>query len=316
MTGRSLLASVGLPVYNGGAYLAEALEGLLAQELEDFELIVSDNASTDDTESICRSFADRDPRVRYIRQPVNRGLVWNHRYVLDQATARYFAWANHDDRHDPAYLARCVGVMDADPSVVYVTGQTVIIDEDGRPLRGVPSLDVSDAAPHRRLREVIGLGRHEYKGQQGFGVFRTDALRAVPTISTHVAFDRSLLAELSLHGRLAGVPEDLFFYRSHQQQASSSFRTRAELWAWHDPSKANRVVLPNVRLGLDYLQAVRRAPIDPAERRRCLAVLARWPAHHWKLLALDVARAGTQTVVLATRRVRPAASPPTQGAGA
>jgi glycosyltransferase involved in cell wall biosynthesis len=316
MTGRSLLASVGLPVYNGAAYLAEALEALLAQELDEFELIVSDNASTDDTESICRSFAARDPRVRYIRHPVNRGLVWNHRYVLDRATGRYFAWANHDDRHDPAYLARCVAVMEADPDVVYVTGQTVIIDQAGQPLRRVPSLDIAAASPHRRLREVIGLGCHEYKGQQGFGVFRTDALRAVPTISTHVAFDRSLLAELSLHGRLAGVPEDLFFYRSHQQQASSSFRTRAELWAWHDPSKANRVVLPNVRLGLDYLLAVRRAPVEPTERRRCLAVLARWPVHYWKLIALDVARAATQTVGLVARRARPAASPPTQGAGA
>jgi len=192
----------------------------------------------------------------------------------------------------------------------------LVIDEAGQPAGRVPGLEVASPSPHERFREVIGLGTHRYKGQQGFGVFRTSTLKSVPTLSTHVAFDRSLLAELSLHGRFVEVPEDLFFYRRHAQQASSSFQTRAELWVWHDPSKTNRVVLPNVRLGLDYLQAVRRAPFAGAERRRCYAVLARWPLHYWKLIALDVARAGLQVGARLRRRVRPSEPQPTHGGGA
>jgi glycosyltransferase involved in cell wall biosynthesis len=297
--------SVGLPVFNGERYLATALDGLLAQTFEDFEVIISDNASTDGTPTVGRSYEARDSRVRYVRHPVNRGLVWNHRVALQSARGQYFTWVNHDDVHAPEYLERCVAVMDADPSVVRCSAMTVIIDADGRPIDRVSGHFNIDAPwPHERLREIIGLGSHQYRGQQAFGLFRTGPLKSIPTISTHVAWDRALLAELSLHGRFIEIPEELFFYRRHPRQASSSFQTRAQLWAWHDPSKASRIVLPNFRLGLDYLQAVRRAPIGAEERRRCYAVLARWPTHYWKLLALDVSRIAPQAATLLTRAGR------------
>jgi glycosyltransferase involved in cell wall biosynthesis len=303
MEQRSPCVTVALPVYNGERYVAGALEAILGQTFKDFELVISDNASTDGTEAICRSFAERDPRVRYLRHRVNRGLVWNHRYALDQATGRYFIWSNHDDLHAPTYLERCVEVMEADPGVVRCNTKTVIIDEHGQPIEHLDgTFTVSSPRPEERLREVIGLGRHHYYGPQGFGLFRTSALKSVPTLATHVAWDRSLLAELSLLGRFVEVPEELFFYRTHPQQASSSFETRAQLWTWHDPSKANRIVFPNLRLGRDYLEAVRRVPITAAERRRCYAVLARWPVHYWKLLVLDILRAGPQASALIARR--------------
>jgi glycosyltransferase involved in cell wall biosynthesis len=295
--------TVTLPVFNGERYVATALEALLAQTFDDFELVISDNASTDGTEAICRSFAARDPRVRYVRHSINRGLVWNHRFALGQATGQYFAWANHDDIHGGTWLERCVAVMAADPSIVRCNTQTVIIDADGQPVGRVSGTCTIDSPQsHERYRELIGLGSHQYRGQQAFGLFRTAPLASIPALSTHVAWDRAMLAELSLQGRFVEIPEDLFFYRRHPQQASSSFRTRAGLSAWHDPSKANRIVFPNFRLGLDYLQAVRRAPISDAERRRCYAVLARWPLHYWKLLALDVSRAGPQASALVARR--------------
>jgi glycosyltransferase involved in cell wall biosynthesis len=303
MEEQSPCVTVALPVYNGERYVAGALEALLGQTFKDFELVISDNASTDGTESICRAAADRDPRVRYIRHQVNRGLVWNHRYALDQATGRYFTWTNHDDLLAPTYLERCVEVMEADPGVVHCNTKTVIIDEHGRPIEHLDgTFTISSSQPAERLREVIGLGSHHYYGPQGFGLFRTSVLKSVPTFSTHFAWDRSLLAELSLLGRFVEVPEELFSYRSHPQQASSTFQDRAQLWTWHDPSKANRIVFPNIRLGRDYLEAVRRVPISAAERRRCYAVLARWPVHYWKLLALDILRAGPQASALIARR--------------
>jgi glycosyltransferase involved in cell wall biosynthesis len=302
MEERSPRVTVALPVYNGERYVAGALEALLGQTFEDFELVISDNASTDATESVCRATADRDPRVRYIRHEVNRGLVWNHRYALEQAGGRYFTWTNHDDLLAPTYLERCVEVMEADPGVVHCSTKTVIIDEHGQPIEHLDgTFTISSSRPEERLREVIGLGRHHYYGPQGFGLFRIGVLKSVPTLATHVAWDRSLLAELSLLGRFVEVPEELFFYRTHPQQASSSFQTRAQLWAWHDPAKANRIVFPNLRLGRDYLDAVRRVPISAAERRRCYAVLARWPVHYWKLLVLDLLRAGPQASAIARR---------------
>jgi glycosyltransferase involved in cell wall biosynthesis len=294
--------TVAFPVYNGERYVGAALEGLLNQTFTDFELVISDNASTDGTEAICRSVAARDPRVRYVRHEVNRGLVWNHQFTLEQARGTYFTWANHDDLHAPAFLERCVAAMDHDPGVVHCNTRISLIDDEGRSIGAISGdFTIDSPFPHERLREVVGLGSHRYRGQQAFGLFRSSALASVPRLSTHVAWDRALLAELSLHGRFIEVPEALFFYRRHAQQASSSFQTRAQLWAWHDPSKANRIVFPNFRLGLDYVEAVARAPLTAPERRRCYAMLARWPVRYWKLLALDVARARPQAAALLAR---------------
>jgi len=82
--------SIGMPVFNGGATLREAIESLLAQSFTDFELIISDNGSTDDTEEICREYDAVDERIRYVRQPKNRGAAENWAFLLDQALGEYF----------------------------------------------------------------------------------------------------------------------------------------------------------------------------------------------------------------------------------
>lgn len=89
--------SIGMPVYNGEPFIREALDSLLAQTFTDFELIISDNASTDDTEEICQNYASKDSRIRYIRQPKNLGASYNFQFVLDEAVGEYFMWAAHDD---------------------------------------------------------------------------------------------------------------------------------------------------------------------------------------------------------------------------
>jgi len=109
--------SIGMPVYNGEPYIREALDSLLAQTFTDFELIISDNASTDNTESICREYAAKDPRIRYIRQPENRGAIANFKFVLDQARGEYFMWAAHDDRWDSMFIELTSHTLDNDLNV-------------------------------------------------------------------------------------------------------------------------------------------------------------------------------------------------------
>src|ERR1035437_6848500 len=95
--------SIGMRVYNGGKYIRRALASLLAQTFTDFELIISDNASTDGTEAICREYAAGDPRIRYVRQGENLGAMANFRFVLNEAGGEYFMWAAHDDVRESAY---------------------------------------------------------------------------------------------------------------------------------------------------------------------------------------------------------------------
>src|SRR5207244_10480282 len=104
--------SIGVPVYNGERYIAETLDSLLAQTFEDFELIISDNASHDRTEGICRAYAAKDSRIRYVRNSTNLGAARNYRLAVELSSGEYFRWANCDDLFAPTSLSRCVEVLD------------------------------------------------------------------------------------------------------------------------------------------------------------------------------------------------------------
>tara|TARA_B110000438_G_scaffold169307_1_gene161796 strand:- start:5631 stop:6536 length:906 start_codon:yes stop_codon:yes gene_type:complete len=89
--------SIGMPVFNGEKFIRGALDSLLGQSFTDFELIISDNGSTDGSELICREYAARDQRIRYVRQETNLGAGFNFKFVLDEARSEYFMWAACDD---------------------------------------------------------------------------------------------------------------------------------------------------------------------------------------------------------------------------
>src|SRR2546426_6424374 len=127
MHNRTLRVSIGLPVFNCDPLLRQAVDSLLTQTYSDFELVISDNASTDGTEAICREYAAKDHRVRYYRGERNRGAVWNWNRVFELSGGEYFKWAAHDDLCAPDYVERCVEVLDRDPSVVLCYAETVLI---------------------------------------------------------------------------------------------------------------------------------------------------------------------------------------------
>ena len=150
--------SVGLPVYNGENFIANALDSLLAQTWSDFEIIISDNASSDATGAVCRQFAAQDPRIRYVRQHSNRGGAFNHAHVVEQARGRYFKWQAHDDLCHPEMLACCVAAHEASPvplSLVYP--RVELIDFRGAVIGNDPTrLNTMAAWPVPRLWHCLG----------------------------------------------------------------------------------------------------------------------------------------------------------------
>ncbi len=124
--------SIGLPVYDGERFLAETLDSLLAQTFEDLELIISDNASTDRTQEICKDYLAKDRRIRYYRNDQNLGAARNYNRVFELSTGKYFKWAAHDDLCASALTERCVEVLDSEPSAVMCYARTIIIDEHGK----------------------------------------------------------------------------------------------------------------------------------------------------------------------------------------
>jgi glycosyltransferase involved in cell wall biosynthesis len=131
--------AIGLPVYNGDNYLAAAIESILAQSYGDFDFLISDNASTDGTEEICRAYAKRDPRIRYVRQAQNVGAAANYNLLVPMTDSPYFKWAAHDDLLAPGCLAACVDVLDSDPTVVLASPASMLIDEAACPCLIRPS---------------------------------------------------------------------------------------------------------------------------------------------------------------------------------
>src|SRR3990172_6471697 len=122
-----------MPVYNAERYLEEALDSLVSQSFEDFELIISDNASTDRTGEICWRYAAKDERIRYVRNRANFGILYNFGQTFRLSSGEFFKWAAADDVCGRDYFLRAVEALDADPSLILAWGRTQGIDEHGEP---------------------------------------------------------------------------------------------------------------------------------------------------------------------------------------
>jgi len=267
--------TIGLPVYNGERYVAESLEALLGQSFTDFELIISDNASTDGTGDICQRYEKQDSRVRYFRQPRNVGLAPNHNFVAEQARGELFKWASNDDLYARDLLERCIDVLDKYPDVVLVHSWTAKVDESGTVTEALryPLNTASPGAPERFRSLLFDSG-----GDDDYGVIRTDILRRTAMKESYHHADRTIIAELSLYGRFHQVPDWLYFRREHPGQSGGvSMRRRCTVM---DPRRADRLRHPVVRLYGEYvwayIRAIRHAPLSAAERRQCYSYLAQW----------------------------------------
>jgi glycosyltransferase involved in cell wall biosynthesis len=262
--------SIGLPVYNGARYLAASIDSILNQTFRDFELIISDNASTDATGDICLGYASRDDRINYLRQGRNIGAGPNHNFCARRASGEYFRWASHDDLMEPEYLAKCVFVLEANPDAVLCHSKTRIIGDKGETfavhLAGLDAPRASD-----RFAAVI-LKPHWCV--EMFGVIRTNALLRTNLMSGYFGGDKTMLAELALLGRFLHVPEPLFINRDHPERSLRAvpFHRRQE---FHDTRNVRRRVT-HWALYTDYWRAVRTHVSDRSEKARCYGHLMRW----------------------------------------
>lgn len=265
--------SIGLPVYNGENYLAESLDALLAQSFTDFELIISDNASTDRTEEICRRYAALDSRVRYIKQPRNIGAAPNHNAVVAEARGELFKWASHDDLYGPELLARCVAALDEHPDAVLCHADMAIIDSAGALVERYDyTLATGSADPAARFRSLLFTDG----GDDQYGVIRTDVLRAVAPHKSYHNAGRTMIAELAMYGRFHQVPELLYFRRDHPDRGDRRPSIRG-VCANLDPRRARHTTLRLLaEYVVGYLGAIHRAPLSRAQRRNCYGVYARW----------------------------------------
>jgi glycosyltransferase involved in cell wall biosynthesis len=287
--------SIGMPVYNAERFLEQAVESILSQSFEDFELVIADNASTDRTEEICNKFAAKDNRVNCFRNRQNYGLIYNFNLVFRLSLGEYFKWAASDDVCAPDYLARAVEVLDSDPSVVLAWGKTVGIDENGNRVRmrhEVSDLNSPESVyspdPTVRFRRL--MQNIFWANGPLYGVLRSSALASTKSLHPrHMSGDQILITELSLKGRMYEIPEELFFSRVHAQKTSHRQRTlrdRATLVDHKPPGRGPigwwRMFRGYPQRIVMYIGIISRAPLSAREKLKCsfevLRAIGSWTA--------------------------------------
>jgi glycosyltransferase involved in cell wall biosynthesis len=267
--------TIGLPVYNGQKFIVESIEALLGQTYTDFELVISDNASTDSTGEICRGYERQDSRVRYFRQAKNIGLSPNHNYVVYQARGELFKWAAGDDLYARDLIERCVEALDEHPEVVLAHCWTARIDPAGTLLSAYEyPLNTSSRSAPERFRSML----FDSGGDDDYGVIRKDVLLRTAMKESYHHADHTIIAELALHGRFYQVPDWLYFRREHPNHSGgASMRQRCAIM---DPKRADALRHPAVRLYGEYvwayIRAIRKSPLTMAGKAACYRHLADW----------------------------------------
>jgi glycosyltransferase involved in cell wall biosynthesis len=272
------LVSIGLPVYNGGAFLELAIRSLLSQTHRRFELIISDNASTDGTAEVCRRFCEEDSRVVYSPLNSNIGGVANHSRVQEMARGDYFMWASSDDLWEPSYVERCLKVLDERQDVVLVYSINARIDEAGQPLensRQGPPLESDSMVERFALLTDIDRPIEPF-----YGLMRLDALRKTALMTKHPGFDRIMLAEMGLLGKMVRLPEPLYCRRVHGNQSIYAFPSLRSRYRWINPEAKARKVWPHLAYVYHFGTAAVRSAPRGGDKARCLVHLLRWCNWH------------------------------------
>ena len=280
--------AIGMPVWNGERFLSQAIESILGQTFSHFQLVISDNASTDATEEICRSYAEQDKRIIYIRQPNNIGAAPNHNFVFRQPSGQYFKFAAHDDILAPRFIEECVRVLDADEGAVLCSPATVLINDDGSPVPYVDGKGMVDnsgrvwpvvpesnslltsADPAERFAGVL---LNMFMALEIFGLIRRSALERTSLMPSHAGGDKVLLAELALIGRFHLHDIALFYRRCHAGQYSAAASGRY-MAAWFSGKKGS-MFSHQLRLLAAYIRVALSAELTSEQRYRCLTAICR-----------------------------------------
>lgn len=279
--------SIGVPVYNGADYIHEAITSHLEQDFGDFELVVSDNCSTDATPDIVNELAAQDARITYSRNDENIGGPANFNRLFRLTTGELFRWAAADDRIEPGYLSRVIDMMDADPAIVIGHAESLLIDPASEPMLEMeqgylggdgfleaitltpPAGDTRFHAPspHTRIDAVIN---NNHRNFYIFGIMRRDTMMQTRLHGSFYGGDRTLLVEMAMRGTFKKVPAQLFASRSHAKNSGRNGLNFEELkeHGAEDLSYAGQVMK-------GYVNAVRNANVGRADELKCLAIIAK-----------------------------------------
>ena len=248
------LVSIGMPVYNGADFLHSAFESLLAQDYDNFELIISDNHSTDSTQEICLDYLARDNRIRYHRNKTNVGAINNFNRVFELSQGEYFMWAAHDDLREPSYISSCLEILEMNSNVILCCSNT-LLNEGGNFRELKENFNTVGMSPNRRFRKIIWNN----SCSSIYGLIRSSALRKTKLFKHTVSSDNLLLAELSLLGEFYQLPLCLFKEKVIRKNTSQRIDGIIEMYL---PKRNRYIYLPFIKLAIEHWKVVQNSRLE------------------------------------------------------
>ena len=215
--------SIGMPVYNGEPFICDAIDSIQSQTFKDFELIISDNCSTDNTQKICKEYSDRDFRITYVRQRQNIGPTRNFEFVLEKASGEYFLWMAADDKLHPLFIEKLYKLIVDHSDIVLVMSDVLNISHDNEILfsQKLDNIRIEDVNKDwLRTRKFFFENPTSNIFFCVYGLFRTEFVKlASLNYKSKIKYLRGseipFLAQVSLLGKIASIPEELKIYRRH-----------------------------------------------------------------------------------------------------
>ena len=256
--------SIGMPVYNGGELLKSALDSLIAQDFIDFELIISDNASTDATADICRDYSARDSRIRYLRRDKNYGSNNNAVYAFKQSTADYFMFAAHDDKWHPQYISSCVKILDDKPCVVLAVPAVQFFSPDDGSYCDFPYPPLHTEGLTLRSK-AAAIFNETNVGYNTYGLYRRDALSKTNFELDCYGGDVVMLMQIVFLGDVVYLPQKLFYYRLIRKTAKDQMDSVRTI------GNEKYTTKPYTTLTINLFRAIMKAAIAPPLKRIILS---------------------------------------------
>ena len=290
--------SIGLPVYNGEKYLEQTLDSIIAQTFTDFEIIISDNGSSDRTEEICKTYAAKDERIRYYRNNRNLGVAPNYNRVFELSSSEFFKWADYDDILAPDFLVKCIDGLDKNPGAAVCFPQVKLIDEKGKFITDYDSpADTSSLKPQVRFRNLILFPE---RAVQAMGLMRSDIVKKTVLHGSYPSSDEVFLAHLALLGHFYEIPERLLYVRVHPANSTAGVlgSQRARV-LFFDTSLEGKAVLLKWLYFKGCLKAINDSPLNAYQRTYCYFQLLRWS------LVMKNLRSLVKDMLLAINRLLP-----------
>jgi hypothetical protein len=209
------------------------------------------------------------------------------------ATGEYFKFAAHDDLHCPAFLERCLDVLENDPSVALVYPLVDVINSTGEVIKHYRyKLNTDSDSAAERFGALVRANHRIHGAYEIYGLARTASFRSIPPEGNYPRGDSVMLARLALLGKFYQVPEVLFLSRDHgnrsvRQVPGQVVKQRSRLaryigqgpvppMEWWDASKKGAITFPEWKVAVEYFTSIAPAPISGIEKLKCYWQMLRW----------------------------------------